>query len=320
MHKVLISNIGFGKTSPSALSLLKENFVVVENKENKRFSEEDFLRCIENTSILIAGTEKVTDKIISKAKNLKLICRVGSGVDSVDLESARIHNVKICYTPDAPSSSVPEFTVALILNLIKGISSSDRCMHEKKWHRPMGRSLNSCRLGIIGAGKIGSKVAKLILALESRVDVFFYDPYIDSIDGAKKLPLDEVFINSDIVSVHVPLCESTRHLVSKWQLDLMPVGSYLINTSRGGIVDEDALHAALSSGHLAGAALDVFENEPYSGNLCDLENCVLTSHIGSMNREVRAIMEEQIVDDIINFINNKPLLREFKYKEPSYED
>jgi len=114
--------------------------------------------------------------------------------------------------------------------------------------------------------------------------------------------------------LHLPLSSSTYHIVSKTQLDFMPQGSYLVNTSRGGIVNEKALYSALQS-NLAGAAIDVFETEPYTGILCDLQNCLLTSHIGSMIVETRAIMEQQILEDVINFINNKPLLRSFNYRQ-----
>lgn len=315
-YKILISNVNFGNASPVSLEQLEKNAFVIKNNDNKRFEFEDFMvHDISNVDIIIAGTEKICERVISNAKKLKLICRVGAGIDNVDLDAAFSKDIKITYTPDAPGLAVPEFTLALILNLIKGVSVSDRFMHQRKWCRPMGRSLKACKLGVIGAGNIGRQVIKLFLRLEPNIEIVFYDPYVDFVDGAKKITyFDELFKICNIISLHLPLSSSTYHIVSKTQLDFMPQGSYLVNTSRGGIVNEKALYSALQS-NLAGAAIDVFETEPYTGILCDLQNCLLTSHIGSMIVETRAIMEQQILEDVINFINNKPLLRSFNYKQ-----
>ncbi|ARN85048.1 NAD(P)-dependent oxidoreductase [Candidatus Nucleicultrix amoebiphila] len=312
MKKILISNVGFGEACPSALTLLKENAYVIENKNNIKFTEADFFNHqIHDVDVLIAGTEKITRTLIESATKLKLIGRVGVGIDNIDLDVVQAKKIKISYTPDAPSTAVPEFTIALILNLIKGVSYSDRKMHQKIWHRPMGRTLSKCKIGIIGAGKIGSSVIKLITSLAPTLEVFFYDPQIECIKNAQKISLNDLFQICDIISLHVPLNEFTKNLVDTNLLSKMPQGSYLINTSRGGIVNEASLYDALKS-NLAGAAIDVFEQEPYMGKLCELENCILTSHIGSMTRETRGLMETQIAEDVINFIRNKPLMRPFE--------
>jgi len=310
--KILISNIGFGQVSAEPLNRLKEHAQVVENTKNTRFTEEDFLQHTSDTDVIIAGTEKISEKIIARAKNLKLIARVGVGVDNIDLRAAFAHHVQIVYTPDAPALTVPEFTLALMLNLIKGIGLSDRCMHNKTWHRSMGRSLSALKFGIIGAGNIGKKVINLLKSIDHQVPIFYYDPVVDSVANATRTGFDDVFTLCDLVSIHVPLNESTYHLVSQKQLSSMPEGSYLINTSRGGIVNEQDLYNALQR-NLIGAAIDVFEEEPYSGPLCGLENCLLTSHIGSMTVETRALMEKQVAEDIINFIDGEPLERPFIY-------
>ena len=314
-YKILISNVNFGKAFPKGLQELQNSALVIENSAGKKFTVEDFIaQDISTVDIIVAGTEKICSQVISAAKKLKLICRVGAGLDSVDLEAAFANNIQVVYTPDAPAMSVPEFTLAVILNLIKGIGIADRLMHEKQWCRYMGQSLRSCRVGIIGAGKIGKQVIKLLLAIEPTLKIVFYDPYVDFVDGAQKLEFNEIFRTSNIVSLHIPLNNLTKGIVSKTQLGYMPKGSYLINTSRGEVVDEEGLYYALQD-NLAGAAIDVFANEPYSGILCDLQNCILTPHIGSMTVETRALMEQQILEDLINFINNRPLLRSFKYKQ-----
>ena len=309
MYKILISNSGFGDACQEALNLLKKNAQVIENIEKIKFSETDFFNHqIHDVDILIAGTEKISKNVIDRASKLKLIGRVGVGVDNIDLECTRARKINISYTPDAPSMAVPEFTVALILNLIKGISFSDCKMHHKIWYRPMGRTLSACKLGIVGAGKIGAKVINLMTTLEPSLKVFFYDPHIESVENAQKISLNDLFQSCDIISLHLPLNKVTKNLINKNLLNKMPQGSYLVNTSRGGIVDEASLYDALRK-NLAGAAIDVFEKEPYNGNLCELENCILTSHIGSMTRETRTLMETQITEDVLNFINNKPLVR-----------
>jgi D-3-phosphoglycerate dehydrogenase len=309
MLNVLISNIGFGDASPHALALIRQKAQVVENHAKHRFSEDDFISRMSDTHILIAGTEKISRRVLEQAPNLKLISRVGVGVDNIDLDYAKERRINVVYTPQAPSEAVPEFTLSLILNLIKGISRADHQMHNGTWFRPMGRMLSSMKIGIVGAGKIGSKVIDLIKAIAPSTEILFYDPYLDFHANAEKCDLSTLLKKSDIVSLHLPLSAATTNLLDANELSQMKSGSYLINTSRGGIVNEEALYLNLHSKHLAGAALDVFEVEPYNGKLAELDNCLLTSHIGSLTHEVRALMENQVAEDVVCFIENKPLIR-----------
>ena len=310
MPKILISNIGFGESSQKSLLSLSASSDLVSNIDKVRFNEEKFLENINSTEAIIAGTEKITRKVIESANNLKLIARVGVGVDNIDLEAAKERKISICYTPNAPSVSVPEFTLALLLNLLKGITVSDKRMHQGTWFRPMGKTLYSTKIGIIGTGKIGSKVIKLIKSIEPNCEIFYFDLLEDlDIEGVHKKDIEFIFANADIISIHVPLNKDTYNLVDKKLLTTMKKNSFLINTSRGCIVNENDLFDILSKNQIAGAALDVFEKEPYKGSLCGLENCILTSHIGSMTREVRALMEEQITEDVQRFFSNKKLLR-----------
>lgn len=309
MHDVLVSNIGFGNASGASLEKLRNSSNVLLNDAGIRYTENDFISKIGNATVLIAGTEKITRAVLDSAKNLALIARVGVGVDNIDLDYAKHKKINISYTPDAPSSAMPEFTLGLILNLIKQLSISDRKMHQGTWYRPMGSMLGSLKIGIVGAGKIGSKVIQLIRAVAPEAAIFYQDPYIAGVTGAQKCDFETLFKTCDLVSLHMPLNDSSRGLVDEKLLYSMKQGSYLVNTSRGGIVDEMALYKALKNNHLAGAALDVFETEPYQGPLIELDNCLLSSHIGSLTQEVRAMMEEQVVEDVLRFINNKPLLR-----------
>lgn len=309
MLKVLVSNIGFGQASPDVLRLLSEYAHLSLNENGRRYDEKMLIELIPDTDILIAGTEEISKQVIDRASKLKLIARVGVGMDSVNLEAAREKKISISYTPEAPSQAIPEFTLTLLLNLIKNTAHIDRNMHQGKWQRPMGRMLSSLVVGVIGAGKIGAQLIRMLKNLYPNLNIFFYDPYVVEVSGAQKLSLDELFKQCDLITLHLPLTEQTRHLVNQRQLLAMKKGSYLINTARGGIVDEAALFDVLRTQHLAGAAVDVFEIEPYEGPLRMLDNCILTSHVGSLTQEVRALMENQVGEDVMRFIQKKPLLR-----------
>ena len=175
MLKILVSNISFGESYPEAINILSKQATIYLNEKSVRYSEEQFVDLIKDIDILIAGTEKITKPIIQAANKLKLIARVGSGVDNIDLEEANRKNISICYTPDAPSMAIPEFTLALMLNLIKGISYSDRNMHANIWHRTFGRNLSECAIGIFGCGKIGKELVKLLSTMHKDIKLYFYD-------------------------------------------------------------------------------------------------------------------------------------------------
>lgn len=309
MPNILVPNIGFGIASPGSLETLKELGSVTLNEKNVRFSEDDLIALIPNADILLVGTEKITARILGHAKNLKLIARLGVGVDNIDLEAVKQKGISITYTPEAPSKSVPEFALALMLDLLKGISLSNLKMHAQTWHRPMGRMLSSVTVGIIGAGKIGKGLIELIQKISPSTPICFFDPFVDHMDGVEKCDLDKLLLKSDVISLHLPLTKDTQKLINKDLLIKMKKDSYLMNTSRGAILDEDALYEVLASGHLAGAALDVFENEPYTGKLTHLENCITTAHIGSLTQEIRALMEEQVTEDIQRYVKGQDLLR-----------
>ena len=312
MHNILVTNIGFGQASPESLIKLKSIANIFLNEKGIRYTEELFLQNIANMYAIVAGTEKISRSVIEAAKDLKLIVRIGAGVDNIDLDYANTKGISISYTPDAPAQAIPEFALSLMLSLIKNLSIVDKKMHQGEWHRPMGSMLSSLKIGIIGAGKIGSRLIELIKKISPQTEVYYYDPHVRDLKSAIKRDIDFIFSQSDIISIHIPLNEMTKGFINKTLLSSMKKGSYIINTARGSIVDEDALYQLLECKHLAGAAIDVFGIEPYYGNLTKLDNCLLTSHIGSLTKEVRSIMEMQAVEDIIRFINNEPLLRRYK--------
>lgn len=308
-NKILISNAGFGACNSQALLLLKERFDVIENTAGVRFDDEQFLKLSEGVNAIIAGTEKITSRVISASKDLKLIARVGAGIDSVDLTAAQAQKISITYTPDAPAMAVPEFTLALMLSLVRKVSASDSAMHRGQWLKPTGDSLGDLHVGIVGAGKIGRRVIEILLSVYPAIKISYYDPSVVKIAGADKSDLDTLIREADILSLHIPLMETTKNLLDEKTIGHMKFGSYIVNTSRGGVVCEKALYDALKGEHLAGAALDVYEQEPYKGDLKDLENCILTSHIGSLTKQVRAVMEQQVAEDVVSFFEAKKLSR-----------
>ena len=254
---------------------------------------------------LIAGLEPLNEKVLRSAKFLKVIARVGTGLDSVDLNVAKDLDITVLNTPDAPTSAVAELTIGHILGLLRNIASTDRQIRNGKWQGQMGSLLETKTVGIIGFGRIGQKVAELISAFGSHVVVC--DPEI-SAKNFENVNLEDLCKKSDLITLHVPHSAKTHHLIGKPQFALMKQGSYIVNISRGGLVDENALIDAIQSKHLAGAALDCFEEEPYSGPLSKLENVQMTAHMGTYARETRDRMEQEASRLLVEALKSRKII------------
>jgi D-3-phosphoglycerate dehydrogenase len=209
-------------------------------------------------------------------------------------------------TPDAPTQAVAELTIAHMLNSLRHISTTDSNMRSGKWTPTMGSLLATKTVGLIGVGRIGSAVAKLAQAFGARVIGF--DPVVSSHNSVELLSLDEVLNQSDIVSLHVPINDQTHHIVNASAISRMKPGSVVVNVSRGGLIDESALHDALKSQHLSGAALDCFEDEPYSGPLLQIPGVHVTAHMGSYARETRDLMEVEASTNLVNGLRKRGLI------------
>jgi len=224
---------------------------------------------------------------------LKVISRVGIGLDNVPLETCKSLGIAVTYTPSAPSQGVAELTLGNIINLCRQILMSDRSVREGAWNRYMGTLLSEMTIGIVGVGRIGKKVVELLQPFKPKI---IGCDLIPDYDFGKKYNLEwdekeEIFQKGDLVSLHIPYNEKNHHYLDRKTIAQMRTGSYIINTSRGPIVDESAIVDALSQKHLGGAALDVFEKEPYEGILSRFENVVLTAHIGASAKACRYLME-----------------------------
>ncbi|HMB44555.1 MAG TPA: phosphoglycerate dehydrogenase [Candidatus Methanoperedens sp.] len=300
--KILISSASFGKINKDPLTILeKAGFEPLLNPYGRKFEPGEFAGLIKDAVGLIAGTEKITAELLENAPMLKVISRYGVGLDNIDLEAAKKRGIIVRSTPEAPSQAVAELALILILNLNRRVSEADRNTRQKNWSQLMGRLLSDKSLGIIGLGRIGKKLIKLVQPFNMKI--FAYDPFPDidfiSSNNLTLKSLNEILSQSDIISLHLPLLDKTFHVIGKKELSLMKRDAIIINTSRGGLIDEPALVEALKGGIIGGAGIDTFEDEPYKGNLIEFENVILTCHMGSSTIETRKQMELETVNNLI---------------------
>ena len=261
--------------------------------------------------LVVRSRTKVTKQLIEKGSRLKVVGRVGAGVDNIDIEAAKKRGVTVLNTPEAPADSVAELTIGLMLALARSIAYADCSMKEGKWTKKEleGTLLNGKTLGLIGLGNIGTKVAKVAKAFGMKILVTKRTPPSQEVLvmlEAEYVPLGELLRRSDIVSVHVPLTEQTSNMIGVEEFSLMKKGAILINTSRGSIVDEDALLKALKSGKLGGAGLDVYCAEPpLNLELVRLPNVVCTPHIGAQTEEAQKAASVLLAEKICRFFKER---------------
>jgi D-3-phosphoglycerate dehydrogenase / 2-oxoglutarate reductase len=312
--KVLVTTIPYGLYDAGSLELLKSNNIdYFINPYNKKITEEQLADIIHEYDALIAGTETISEFVLSKAENLKIIARVGVGYNNIDLEVAKARKIKITYIPDGPDRAVADLTIGFMYTLLRSTHVSNLKMHQGIWERTIGRRLCECSIGILGAGKIGFSVAQELEKIGIK-NIMLCDLH-ESIDLSNNLSmhyvdLDMLIKDSDIITLHLPMTSDTENMITKKELLAMKSDSCIINTSRGGIINEDDLYSVMNDGHLSGAAIDVFTQEPYSGKLTTVDRCLLTAHTASMTIDCRTSMEYQAVNEIIRLNNNEPLICE----------
>ena len=321
MTKVLITTIPFGEKNRAPLDILESNNIdYVINPFNKKLTEGELEGLIPDFDVVIAGTEEITSKVMDAANNLKLISRVGIGLDSVDLLAAEAKGITVSYTPDAPAPAVAELTIGMMLTLLRSVHVSNSQMHLGIWHRFFGKRLSEVTIGIIGIGRIGTGVLEHLKGFGNPKilvnDVSIKDDISNkfNVEWSSK---EEIYKQSDIVSLHLPLTGETKNMIKKNHLLLMKTDAIIINTSRGGIINESDLYEVMKSGHLSGAAIDVFNQEPYNGPLKKIERCLLTAHMGSMSIDCRVRMEVEATEEAVRFLTGKKL--EGRVPEGEYE-
>jgi D-3-phosphoglycerate dehydrogenase len=255
--------------------------------------------------VVVRSRTKITKEMIDRANKCKIIARVGVGLDNIDVDAAKAKGIRVINAVEGAMNAVAELVLGLMLSLAREIPRADREIRNGKWLKKelMGTELSGKYLGIVGLGNIGKKLAKHARALNMNIIGYDIIPIPEDFShevGLIKTDLDTLLSSADYISFHVPFTESTHHLVNSQRLAKMKKNAYLINTSRGEIIDENALYNALKEGKIAGAALDVFETEPAIGNkLATLPNVICTPHIGSQTKEAQALAANVIAEKII---------------------
>ncbi len=305
-RKILVALQSFSEYSETPLRLLHDAGVdIVLNELGHRLNQNDIVQLGHDCDGVIAGVEPYDENVLNSLQNLKCISRSGVGVDNIDMEKAKQRGITVLNTPDVVVQPVAEMTIAMIFDLLRFLTLHTNLLKSGQWKKIAGHLLSGRKVGIIGLGRIGKKVAEMLKALNA--DVYGFDLYPDRIwakqHDVKITSLLDMLKVSDVLCIHVSVLKENPFILGRSEIAQMKKGSIIINTSRGQVVNEAALYEALKSGHLGGAGLDVFNNEPYKGPLCELDNVVLTPHISTLTQESRAEMETQAVINILNFFN-----------------
>ena len=305
--KVLVAE----EISTEAIEFMKKEGLEVEVRLGMK--KEELLSVIENYDALIVRSQiKVDKEVIEKAKKLKVIARAGVGVDNIDVESATQHGIVVINAPGGNTVSTAEHTIALMFAVARRIPQAYSSMKEEKWDKKkfIGIELRGKTVGVIGLGRVGYEVARRCKALD--MNVLAFDPYIPAERaqkiGVKLVDLETLLRNSDIITLHVPKTKETIKLIGKKEINLMKNGVIIINTARGGIIDEEALLEALKAGKIQGVGLDVYEEEPpnFRNPLFKFENVVTTPHIAASTKEAQISVGKIIAEDIVAFAKGLP--------------
>jgi len=314
MAKALITTVPFGDKNRLPLEMLENAGIgYLINPHNKRLTEDQLADLVGDFDVIIAGTEKISDAVMARGANLKLISRVGVGLDGVDLPAARRRGIRVSYTPEAPAPAVAELTLGLMLTLLRSVHVANAQMHQGKWQRIFGRRLAETTVGIIGVGRIGTRVLRRTKAFGTpRILV---NDTVPNHELGREFKLEwvtkeQIYKEADIISLHLPLTRLTKNMIRREQLLSMKPDAMIINAARGGIINEHDLYEVMLSGHLSGAAIDVFEHEPYTGKLAEVDRCLLTAHMGSMSVDCRSRMEIEATDEAVRFLTGKALTSE----------
>lgn len=294
--KVLITTSSFSYREGPAHDALKAAGVeVIYNPFKRRLNETEaqVLFAEYDPVGVVAGVEPLTERVFSGAPALKAVARCGTGMDSVDKEALKARHVRLSNTPDAPARAVAELTMGLMLGVLRRINEADRALRAGTWQALTGGLLGARTVGLVGYGRIGRRVGDLCAAFGAKV--IAHDPYLAAAP-VPLLSLDALLAEADIVSLHTA---GGAVRLDAARFAAMKKGAIVINCARGDLIDEAALLAALESGHLAGAGLDVYDDEPYSGPLTGAPTALLTAHMGSYAAEARAMQEEEALSNLV---------------------
>ena len=293
--------------SPTLKEILEKNGLKVTYEPE--ITPEQIAEKIGNFQVVVVrGRTKLSRELIEKADKCKIIARVGVGLDNIDEEAAKEKNIRVINAVEGATTAVAELVIGLMLSMAREITRADREIRNGNWIKKelMGSELKGKYLGIIGLGNIGKRLGRLARSLNMNIigyDVIPIDDEFSKEVGLMKADLGTLLSSADYVSLHVPLLDSTHHMINAEKLKLMKNTARIINTSRGGVIDEEALYNSLKEGNIAGAALDVFEVEPATGNrLTTLPNFIATPHMGAQTKEAQLLAANIIAEKIIQVL------------------
>ncbi len=295
-----------GKSTKALEELMAFSKDLVFNATGKPLTEEELLPLLKDCDGYIAGLDFITEKVLKSCDHLKAISRYGAGYDRVDINAAKALSIPVTNTPGVNAEAVGELAFGLILSVARKIPYLDTSTREGGWVRSTGMELKGKTIGILGLGAIGKVVARCAKGFD--MTVIAYDPYINvaycKSNAIKVSTFDEVLEQADVISLHLPLIDTTQHLINASAFAKMKPTSILVNTSRGGIIDEDAAYDALKNGRLGGLALDAFEIEPPTDSpLFSLPNVVTTPHTGAHTEEAVVNMATMSVKNLIDVLS-----------------
>jgi D-3-phosphoglycerate dehydrogenase / 2-oxoglutarate reductase len=310
---IFVSLSTFAERDEKPLEQLKASgFPFRIHTSGKRITRPELRLHGSDAIVIIASVEPYDAGMLEELPALRCIARCGTGVDAVDLDAARRRGITVVNTPDSPTTAVAELALAMFLALSRNLRPQATSMAARHWERLEAHLLSGRTIGLIGLGRIGMRVAKLCRAFGARViasDPQAKEPAARSV-GVEIVQLRELLQQADIVSLHAAKIAETPLVLGAMELSSMKRGAIVVNLARGGMVDEAALIDALRRGHIAGAGLDVFSDEPYTGALCDFQNVILTPHAATLTVETRSAMELEAVDKALRFLRGTLLLEE----------
>jgi len=299
MKKLFIATSSFGQYDQRPLELLKKlKIKYTLNPLSRKLSKTELIEHAQEYDYILAGTEKYDENVFLNLPKLKYIFRLGTGIDNINISIAKQKKIKVTSSKITPEKAVAELVVGMILTLLRKINAQDQNLKRNIWKKEMGFLLHKKTVGIIGYGKIGKYLKKILRGFG--VNVIVHD--IKKIKLIKNYSLKYLISQSDIVTVHANYTKTNKKLLNSKILNKLKKNSVLINTSRAEIIDYECLYKLLKNKKILGAALDVFEKEPYQGKFQKLNNVILTPHIGSYAREIRSEMELEAVKVISKII------------------
>lgn len=300
-NKILIGASTFGVPDRSAVDrLIESGFDVIPNPFGRKLTKDELAGLLKGADGIIAGLEPLDRPVLENSK-LKVISRSGAGLNNVDLEAAKELGIAVYSTPDAPTGAVAEMAVGAMIILMRRIPAMDRSLRGGQWNKMMGSQLEGSTVAVVGFGRIGRRVAGILKSIGARI--LAVDPKSDMpFEGASFMAIEEAFAEADVVTVHV---NGDDVVIGRNEFDAMKKGVFILNSSRGGVVDEQALIGALDNGKVAGAWLDCFREEPYNGPLLKYDQVILTPHVSSYTATCRKRMEMEAADNIIRHFRGK---------------